>query len=74
MPRSQMSEMFFRNKVSLYNFNVYRTLLSEVRNVWSKTDAGRRANELSTYMYRYMVQKIEEECRKFIFYSDNCEA
>ena len=73
MPKSESSSMYYKRKVSLYNFTVYNLATKEEScNVWNETIGKRGANDISSFLWRYINQETEKRKTSFHFYSDNC--
>jgi len=73
LPRSQISVMFYEQKLSLYNLTVFQT----AKNIgycylWDETVASRGANEISSNLLQYSSMKNREGYKKLSYYSDAC--
>ncbi|KAK3908523.1 Imidazolonepropionase [Frankliniella fusca] len=70
-PRGETSIFFYKNKLSVFNFTVFDTRLSEGHcYVWTETDAHKGPNEIGTNLLRFIEKKASEGIVEFSFYSD----
>lgn len=73
MPRSESATMYYKRKISLYNFTIYDLATQEGSCfVWDETIAKRGANEIASCVWYYINKQIIIEKKSFHFYSDNC--
>lgn len=72
-PRSQISQMYYKRKLSIYNFTVF-DMVSKLGqcNIWNETTAKRGGNEISSCLWKFIVDNVQKEKDEFRFYSDNC--
>lgn len=72
-PKADFSALFYKRKVSIYNFTVYNLATNEgYCYVWNETVANRGGNEISSLLYKFIVKKVECGVKTFKFTSDNC--
>ncbi|KAE8740609.1 hypothetical protein FOCC_FOCC013867 [Frankliniella occidentalis] len=70
-PRCETSIFFYKNKLSIFNFTVFDTRLSEGHcYVWTETDARKGPNEIGTNLLQFIEKKASEGIVEFSFYSD----
>ena len=73
LPQSEASVMYYKRKLSLYNFTLYNLVTREVLcNVWNETIAGKGSNEFCSCLWFYL-RELSAKGKKYIkFVSDNC--
>lgn len=74
-PRSNVSIMYYKRKLSIYNFTVFE--LGSCQGscyVWNETIGGKGANEISSCLWEFIGRKATSGTKEFRFYSDNCGA
>ncbi|KAK3910886.1 Imidazolonepropionase [Frankliniella fusca] len=71
-PRAETSILFYKNKLSLFNFTVFDTREKEGNcYLWTECDAHKGPNEIGTNLLRFIEKKISEGVEEFSFYSDS---
>lgn len=59
-PRSQISKMYYSRKLSTYNFTIFDMVSKEgICNVWNETTGNRVANEISSCLCKFIIEKIQ---------------
>jgi len=70
-PAAKVSNFYYARKFATYNLTVYSLGENEANCfVWNEDQGKRGANEISTCIYKYLIQNCLQ--KDTIFYSDNC--
>lgn len=72
-PHGQMSVLYYKRKLSCYNFTVYN--MAEKQGycyMWDENVAKRGANEVASCLYNFIRQFASKGAKEFRFWSDNC--
>lgn len=70
-PATKVSNFYYARKFATYNLTVYSLGENEANCfVWNEDQCKRGANEISTCIYKYLIQNCLQ--KDTIFYSDNC--
>lgn len=73
VPRAEISVLYYKRKLSIYNFTVYDLATGEAHcYVWDETTANRGGNEVASCLWQFIADKAAEGFTEFSFYSDNC--
>ena len=72
-PQADISSFYYKRKISIYNFSIFDLVSKEAECfLWNETTAKRGANEISSCLYKYIVNKNRQGITDFRFCSDNC--
>ena len=73
LPRTEIGDAFYLNKINLYNFTILDLCrLEGVSYPWLEVMAGRGAKEVLSHIRHYVIIKIQEGIKIFHFFSDSC--
>ena len=74
-PRSNVSMMYYKRKLNVYNFTIYNLVTHEgICYLWNETIGGKGANEIASCLWRFIKLNVDNGVKEFRFYSDNCGA
>lgn len=72
-PESQLSSMYYKRKLSIYNFTILNLNTKEGKcNVWNESYGKRGADEISSCLWLFIQDQCTAEIKEFNFFSDNC--
>ena len=72
-PHTMSSQLYYRRKLATYNLTVFDVGKNGRCYMCHKGIAKRGANQIATCVWRYIIDKVENEhCREFVLFSDNC--
>jgi hypothetical protein len=70
-PRSETSVMYYKSKLSIFNFTIWDENEKEGHcYLWNETEGQKGANEVATNVYDFIQKKVKDGTQEFFFYSD----
>ena len=73
LPRSNRCEIFYKRRLSCYNFSVYDVKSKDAHCfLWNETVAGRGANEIASHLATYLVEADEHGFEVASLFCDGC--
>ena len=77
LPRSNVSNFFYRRKLAVYNLTVHSSLdKSMYCCIWNEAEGGRCGNSIASALIKVLVQFVKEHpgISEIILWSDSCVA
>lgn len=72
-PKAENAELFYRRKLSCFNFTLYDCTVKQAYNYfWDITIGKKGSNEISTFVLDYLQEMVKIGINNFNFYSDSC--
>ena len=73
LPRSNRCEVFYKRRLSCYNFSIFDIKLREATCfVWNESIAARGANEISSHLSRYLQEADKKGYESAALFCDGC--
>lgn len=74
-PHGETSILFYKRKLSIYNFTVFDLATKEgTCYMWDQSTGGRGANDMASCLYMYIADKASQGCKDLTVWSDGCAA
>lgn len=72
-PKSEVSEQYYRSKLSTYNLTVFNLGTKQgYCFMWHEGTAQRGSAEVGSCVYNFILKNVEASVKEFSFFSDNC--
>lgn len=73
LPKGQVSSFYYKRKLNTFNFTIFDTALKQgYCFVWHEECAKRGAQEIASFVFKYLKEYCHGRNKRVIFYSDNC--
>lgn len=72
-PQSEVSVFYYKRKLAAYNFTIYDMGKNKGHcYFWDETIGRKGSNEISSFVFDFIKNKVQEGFTEFNFYSDSC--
>lgn len=71
VPQASNSELFYKRKISIYNFTIYDSLSNGFCYMWDEMNGKKASSEIFTCLYRY-ISELPNTVTHLTTWSDTC--